>query len=76
MEIFLKENAAHGIKEVVDVKITGLELGENRFNIKQTKDVLAYRLAKALRSYGFEGIHSFRIPGMVTTTKGTVLAGV
>lgn len=74
LEIHLKANAAHGIKERVDVNVTGLELGENRYNIKPTKDVPAYRLAKALRSYGFEGIHSFRIPGMVTTTKGTVLA--
>ncbi len=74
LEIHLKVNAAHGIKERVDVNITGLELGGNRFNIKSTKDVPAYRLAKALRSYGFEGIHSFRIPGMVTSTKGTVLA--
>lgn len=74
LEIHFKANADHGIKDRVEVKITELELGENKFAIQATKGVPAYRLAAALRTYGSEGVHSYRIPGMVTTPKGTVLA--
>lgn len=33
-----------------------------------------FRVATALRDYGADGIHSFRIPGLVTTPKGTLIA--
>jgi sialidase-1 len=74
LEIHLKANANHNLKDRVEIKLATLEIGQRRSELKSSKEVPAYRLAKALRSYGFDGVHSFRIPGMVTTPKGTLLA--
>lgn len=74
LEIHVMANAAHDLKDKVNISAENIVLDKKKIVLNSTKEVPAYRLATALRSFGFDGVHSYRIPGLVTTPKGTVLA--
>ncbi len=67
-------NDAHDLKDKVNISVGNIMLDKKKIAINSTKEVPAYRLATALRSFGFDGVHSYRIPGLITTPKGTVMA--
>jgi sialidase-1 len=70
--LMVKETA--GLVEKVSFEVEHLELGSGKFRPSGQEDQQPYRLAKALRQHGDDGVHSFRIPGLVTSKKGTLLA--
>ena len=74
LEVHVMANDAHDLKDKVNISVGNIMLDKKKIAINSTKEVPAYRLATALRSFGFDGVHSYRIPGLITTPKGTVMA--
>lgn len=73
ISIMPKEEAS--LLEKITVGISKIDLGNKHIRpISAQGSVLPMRLATKLRHHGDDGVHSFRIPGLATTTKGTLLA--
>lgn len=67
--------AEASLLEKVSVEIPEVTLGSRRYRPQPVQGTpTPLRLATRLRHYGDDGVHSFRIPGLVTTTQGTLLA--
>ncbi|WP_245189378.1 sialidase family protein [Lunatimonas salinarum] len=58
----------------IQVKVDFLEWGGEKAVPSAADTMSEWRLAKALRHHGDDGVHSFRIPGLTTTKRGTLLA--
>lgn len=55
--------------------LLSVQLNGNKVPIKSVKDKkITHRVGLGIRQSGDDGVHSFRIPGLVTTNKGTLLA--
>lgn len=72
--ISVKLSSAHNLRDRIEIKPTTVEADGKRFSIVQSREIEPYRVATPLRDFGDDGIHSYRIPGLVTSTKGTLLA--
>ncbi len=48
-------------------------IGGKAFPVTSLKSMLAQRLGVAVRNGGDDGVHTFRIPGLATTTAGTLI---
>lgn len=73
-EIGLMVKDGTGLMEKVSFEVEYLELASGKFRPSGQEGQQPYRLAKALRHHMDDGVHSFRIPGLVTSKKGTLLA--
>ena len=71
MEIGLK-----GVKltDRLDAAVTGVSVDGKSLEISQFGPNEGRRLAVLLRNSGDFGVHTYRIPGLVTTNKGTIVA--
>lgn len=68
-----KEDAS--LLEKITLGIPQILLGNQKFKPRIAHGrMLPLRLATKLRHHGDDGVHSFRIPGLATTTQGTLLA--
>jgi len=74
IDILVKVGDEHDLRDRVGIFLQHFEIGSSIFSIQVNSEIPSYRIAKSLRNYGNDGVHSFRIPGLVTTPKGTVLA--
>src|SRR5690606_13957821 len=64
----------HDLLDKIQVKVPEIILGTENVKLHQEVEATTFRIAHELRNYGMDGVHSFRIPGLVTTPKGTLLA--
>lgn len=61
--------------EKINVDIPEITLGSKKYRPQVTNGpLMPLRLATRLRHHGDDGVHSFRIPGLVTTPQGTLIA--
>jgi len=51
-----------------------ISLGRNRLLVKKPDKDFRFRPAVVLREAGQDNVHTYRIPGIITTTKGTLIA--
>jgi sialidase-1 len=59
----------------VNARIKEVSLGEGRqLKVQTASDLAGQRMGIALRRRGDEGIHTYRIPGLATTSQGTLIA--
>lgn len=58
----------------INLRCKDIKLAGTRTVIRDTTPLTASRIGYALRKRGDDGINSFRIPGLVRTTKGTLIA--
>ncbi|WP_377061693.1 sialidase family protein [Negadavirga shengliensis] len=70
--LMVKETAS--LTEKVSFEVVYVEMSSGKFRPSGQEYQQSYRLAKALRHHGDDGVHSFRIPGLVTSNNGTLLA--
>lgn len=64
----------HDLLDKIKVSVPKVKIGRKSIRLKSSSNKSSFRLAYELRNYGMDGVHSFRIPGLVTTPKGTLLA--
>ncbi|MBX2816856.1 MAG: exo-alpha-sialidase [Saprospiraceae bacterium] len=57
----------------LDIRCTGIQMGEERVE-QSDQETTSKRVGIALRDHNDEGVHTYRIPGLVTTNKGTLIA--
>lgn len=70
------------LKPAVDAPLLGtfelsvdyVKWNDEKYVPSQPQTETTLRIAKALRQHGEDGVHTYRIPGLVTTKKGTLLA--
>lgn len=74
LQVSIKVNANHNLKDRIQVTPISLSLDSKSYPIKVERKLPALRIATPLRTFGDDGINSFRIPGLVTSTKGSLLA--
>jgi sialidase-1 len=60
--------------ERINVNFKSITLGKNKITPEITNNFKPLRLAHKLRHHGDDGVHSYRIPGLATTEKGTLIA--
>lgn len=71
--VSLKESASLADKiEVTATEIVGA--GSNKIAIRAEIPVQPKRIGVAVKKAGDNGVHTFRIPGIITTDKGTLIA--
>lgn len=58
----------------IDLSISYVQWEGNKFVPEIQNGYFPFRIAKAVRNHGDDGVHSYRIPGLVTSKKGTLLA--
>jgi len=58
----------------VQATCTEVNVGQTSYEPRQMSNSQPNRLGRALRKQGDDGVQAFRIPGLVTTNKGTVIA--
>ena len=66
--------ANHDLRDRVAVHVESVTIGQQTLPIKPTRNIPPYRLATVLRTFGDDGVAAYRIPGLVTTPRGTLLA--
>lgn len=74
LHISIKVKTNHNLKNRIQVKPKSISLASKDYPIRLERQLPALRIATPLRTFGDNGINSFRIPGLVTSTKGTLLA--
>src|SRR5690606_23300016 len=73
VSVTLKESA--DIDHKIELHCTGLTDSDNgTYRIVEEESDYAKRIAVAVRKAGDEGVDTYRIPGIVTTDKGTLIA--
>ncbi len=70
----VKLSADHNLRDRIEIKPISIETDGKQISIVQSREIELYRVATPLRDFGDDGVHSYRIPGLVTSTKGTLLA--
>jgi sialidase-1 len=71
--ITLKENA--GLDDKIEFDVTGLVDSYGKaITIKNESATRFKRIGIAVRKAGDNGVHTYRIPGIITTDKGTLIA--
>ncbi len=74
INLTVKLGSDHDLRDRIGIKPISLEAAGKQVSIHQSRTIQLYRVATPLRDYGDDGVHSYRIPGLVTSTKGTLLA--
>lgn len=74
LHVSIKVNSNHNLKDRIQVRPISISSNSKNYPIHSKRQLPALRIAKPLRTFGDDGINSFRIPGLVTSTKGTLLA--
>lgn len=64
----------HDLLDKIHVEVPKIRLGKRNVSLNQVSKNATFRIAYELRNFGMDGVNSFRIPGLVTTPKGTLLA--
>lgn len=64
----------HDLLDKIYIEVPKIKLGDKSISLSQSSKDATFRVAYELRNYGMDGVNSFRIPGLVTTPKGTLLA--
>ncbi len=72
VSVRLNQNA--GILNSIKVFCKSLEIDNKLFYPENTNPPIYQRFGIALRKHNDEGVHTFRIPGLETTNKGTLIA--
>lgn len=70
----VKLSSGHNLRDRIEIKPTSIKTDGKQIPIVQSREIEPYRVATPLRDFGDDGVHSYRIPGLVTSTKGTLLA--
>lgn len=73
-DLMVKVSASHNLKDRISILPESIIFETKKHPVLVSRDVELYRIATPLRNYGDDSVHSFRIPGLVTTSKGTLLA--
>ena len=74
LSISVKLSTDHNLRDRIEVKPNSIEIDGKSISIEQSREIHPYRVATPLRDFGDDGVNSYRIPGLVTTTAGTLLA--
>ncbi|MDP3470946.1 MAG: sialidase family protein [Algoriphagus sp.] len=74
LHVLIKVHSTHNLKDRIQVTPKFLSFDSKSYPIELERQIPALRIATPLRTFGDDGINSFRIPGLVTSTKGTLLA--
>jgi sialidase-1 len=72
--LYLEAAGDHDLRDRPDIQPESFTLGQQSFSVSHARKVPAYRMATALRTFGDDGFAAYRIPGLVTTPRGTLLA--
>ena len=67
-------NDGAGLYNLMDAQVVEVGLGTMVIKPTAKQDTLRQRLGVAVRTHLKDGIHTSRIPGLVTTNKGTLIA--
>ncbi|GAB3708421.1 exo-alpha-sialidase [Spirosoma flavus] len=68
----LKKSA--DLMDYVDAGCEAINVASERIKPQQSPNVVKQRIGVALRQHNDEHVHTYRIPGLVTTNSGTLLA--
>ncbi len=74
VHISVKLDPNHNLKDRLTIKPKGFLDNKELITLTQNREIQSYRVAMPLRDFGDDGVNSYRIPGLVTSTKGTLLA--
>ena len=74
VHISVKLDPNHNLKDRLLIKPKGFLYEKELITLTQNREIQPYRVAKPLKDFGDDGVNSYRIPGLVTSTKGTLLA--
>ena len=69
----LRDDAAQATSKI-EISCSSVQTDLGLVGIRQLPAVKPLRIGVALRQPGQDGVHTSRIPGLVTSTKGTLLA--
>jgi len=58
----------------IGLSVSYVQWDGQKFKPEIGEEYFPLRVAKAVRNHGDDGVHSYRIPGLVTSQKGTLLA--
>jgi sialidase-1 len=72
--VSLQPEIAADLTKKVGLNIKEVDLGKDEIQPVATNQFRPLRLATRLRDHGDDGVHSYRIPGLATTAKGTLIA--
>lgn len=68
-------NSSADILHFVNINLAGIKLkGISGPNIQHVVDQMPLRLGLALRRHGQDGVNTYRIPGLATSSNGTLMA--
>lgn len=67
-------NSEASLSEKFEVNVPSLVLDKGQIKPRFEGEIKPLRLGTRLRHHGDDGVHSYRIPGLVTSTAGTLLA--
>lgn len=68
----LKDDA--DISNRLNVSVESIKINEGIVQLDPLEDPKNLRLGVAVRKHNDDGVHTYRIPGLVTSTKGTLIA--
>lgn len=71
--ICLEVKKFKGLSSTFTLNVTGYKINNKITSVKQVEST-RHRLAIGLKNHGDDGVYAFRIPGLVTSKKGTLLA--
>jgi sialidase-1 len=89
MTILGKQRLRHGsnyfwvsyrLRENIDIKsniyshVNSISISDNTYHLDTSSSYPMHRTGFALRDHNDDGIHTYRIPGLVTTNEGTLIA--
>ena len=74
VNVSVKLSPNHNLKDRLIINPKGFLYDMELILLTQNREIQPYRVAKPLRDFGDDGVNSYRIPGLVTSTKGTLLA--
>ncbi|MBD8487359.1 exo-alpha-sialidase [Echinicola sp. CAU 1574] len=72
LDIRPKESAS--LKETVQIGLKKITFTNSKVSISKQRNSMPLRLATSLRTAGDDGIAAYRIPGLATTTEGSLIA--
>ncbi len=74
LAVSVRLNRNAGILNTIQVTCKSLEIDNKLFYPENPNLPISQRIGIALRKHNDEGVHTFRIPGLETTNRGTLLA--
>lgn len=74
LDLQVKVSQTHDLKDRISILPQFIVLDGKKYPVQITRQLEAYRVATPLRNFGDDDVHSYRIPGLVTTPQGTLLA--